>query len=335
MSRASTPPTTLVPPPNGIATAFASAHQDSHRSTSASSRGERHQVGRLGELPAEAAHHVAVGLAERVGRACVRVDGAVQPVGRIDPRRPQLHVLQRHRPLHLALAEAEVRADALRRLHDLVVRRLLVLVSPAPVLEATLGHWTDSFTAATMRAVRALLAVMGVLAALALCVLGGTLVYDAIDSLADGARHGETRTPIPGTTDVELDEGKYVVYYEVDSGTVLDADAIVIPSLDVEIRRAGDGPPLELDDYGSNLTVDSGGRAAKAAFTVGVPADGRYRISTSGEEGSGSVVLGKPLTRRVLSLVLGGAAFLAGLALGILVVAVVAGLTIRDRRQSA
>jgi len=186
-----------------------------------------------------------------------------------------------------------------------------------------------------MRAVRALLAVIGVVAALALCVWGGTLVYDAIDSLADGARLGETRTPIPGVTDVELDEGKYVVFYEVDSSTVVDAEAIVIPSLDLAIRRGGDGQPLELDDYGSNFTVEGGGRAAKAAYTVRVPADGRYRISTSGEEGTGSVVLGKPVTRRVLNLVLGGAAFLAGIALGILVIAIVAGLSIRDRRRRA
>ena len=178
---------------------------------------------------------------------------------------------------------------------------------------------------------RALLAVIGVLAALGLCVWGGTLVYDAIDSLADGARLGETRTPIPGSTDVELDEGKYVVFYEVTAGRVPDAATLEIPS----IRRGGDGPPLELDEYGSELTVDSGGRAARAAFTVRVPADGRYRITTSGEEGSRSVVLGKPLTRRVLSLVLGGAAFLAGLALGILVIAIVAGLSIRDRRKPA
>jgi len=186
-----------------------------------------------------------------------------------------------------------------------------------------------------MRAVRALLAVIGVVAALALCMWGGTLAYDAIDSLADGARRGETRTPIPGVTDVELDEGKYVVFYEVDSSTVIDADAISVPPIDLAIRRGGDGPPLELDDYGSNFTVDSGGRAAKAAFTVSVPSDGRYRISASGDEESGSVVLGKPVGRRILHLVLGVFAFLSGLALGILVVAIVAGLTIRDRRKQA
>ena len=95
-----------------------------------------------------------------------------------------------------------------------------------------------------MRGVRALAAALGVAAALGLCVWGGALTYDAIDSLTDGARIGETRTPIPGTTDVELDEGKYVVFYEVDASSVAGEDPIPVPGLIATIRRGGDGPPL-------------------------------------------------------------------------------------------
>ena len=183
---------------------------------------------------------------------------------------------------------------------------------------------------------RAIAAVIGVAAALGLCVWGGTLTYDAIDSLADGARRGETRTPIPGATEVHLDEGKYVVFYEVDASSVAAAEDIAVPSLDLSIRRDGDGPALALDDYGSSFTVDSGGRAAKAALTVQLPSDGRYRINVSGrpQAADPAVVLGKPVTRRVLRLVLGLAAFLSGLGLGILVIAIVAGLAIRDRRAA-
>ena len=182
---------------------------------------------------------------------------------------------------------------------------------------------------------RVLAAVLGIVAALGLCVWGGVLTYDAVDSLSDGARRGETRTPIPGATDVPLDEGKYVVFYEVDASSVADADDIAVPALDLTIRRDGDGPALALEDYGSDFTVDSGGRAAKAALTVEVPGDGRYRITTEGGEDAGdpSVVLGKPVTRRVLRLALGVAAFVAGLALGILVIAIVAGMAFRNRRR--
>ena len=67
--RGSTPPTTLVPPPYGI-TATSSEHaQSSTRSSSCSSRGTHHGVGRVVELAAEAAHDVAIGLPERVRRA--------------------------------------------------------------------------------------------------------------------------------------------------------------------------------------------------------------------------------------------------------------------------
>jgi hypothetical protein len=185
--------------------------------------------------------------------------------------------------------------------------------------------------------VRALATVIGVLVSLALCVWGGVLAYDAVDSLTDGARIGETRTPIPGRTDIDLDEGKHVVFYEVSASSVPAAEDIVVPALDLSIRRGGDGRSLELEDYGSEFNVESGGRAAKAAFTVRIPGDGRYRITTSGSADAAqpAVVLGKPVTRRVLRLVLGLAAFVAGLALGILVIAVAAGLAFRDRRKSA
>ena len=186
-----------------------------------------------------------------------------------------------------------------------------------------------------MRAVRALLAVIGVLVALALCAWGGTLVYDAIDSLADGARRGETRTPIPGITDVDLDEGKYVVFYEIATSSVPDVDDSSIPSFDLAIRRGGDGPALPLRGYGSDFTVESNGRTGRARYTVQIPSDGRYRITTAGnpEGADPAVVLGKPVTRRVLRLVFGAVMIIAGLTLGILVIAVAAGLAIRDRRR--
>lgn len=183
---------------------------------------------------------------------------------------------------------------------------------------------------------RALLAVIGVLAALALCAWGGTLVYNAIDSLADGARRGETRTPIPGVTDVDLDEGKYVVFYEVNASSVGEGN-VPVPRFTLTIRRSGDGPALEVEDYGSDFRVESGGRVGQATSTVRIPSDGRYRITTGGKVDAAepAVVLGKPVTRRVLRLVFGIVMFIAGLALGILVIAVAAGLAIRDRRRQS
>ena len=186
-----------------------------------------------------------------------------------------------------------------------------------------------------MGGMRAIGAVIGVAAALGLCVWGGTLTYDAIDSLIDGARLGETRTPIPGTTDVELDEGKYVVFYEVDAGSVGEGN-VPVPSFTAMIQRSGDGPALSVKDYGSDFRVESGGRVGQAVSTVRIPSDGRYRIRAGGspnEAADPAVVLGKPVTRRVLRLILGIAAFLGGLGLGILVITIVAGLAFRDRRK--
>jgi len=113
-------------------------------------------------------------------------------------------------------------------------------------------------------------------------------------------------------------------------------DRIAIPRFLVTIRRGGDGPPLAIEDYDSDFRVESGGRAAQAAATIRIPSDGRYRITASGrpDAADSAVVLGRPVTRRVLRLVLGLAAFLAGLALGTLVIAVAAGLSLRGHRQA-
>ena len=65
-----------------------------------------------------------------------------------------------------------------------------------------------------------------------------------------------------------------------------------------------------------------------------IPSDGRYRIRTTGTPvgDEPAVVLGKPVARRVLRLVLGATLFVAGLAIGLLVVAIAAGLAYRNRR---
>jgi hypothetical protein len=187
-----------------------------------------------------------------------------------------------------------------------------------------------------MGGVRALAAVLGVAAAIGLCAWGGKLTYDAVDTLTDGARIGNTRTPVPGTTDVELEEGKHVIYYEVDAGSAAGEDPIPIPRLRVRVRRGGDGPPLAVDDYGSNFRVESGGRTAQAAATVRIPGDGRYRIRVSGRPvgADPAVVLGRPVTRRVLRLVLGLAALVAGFALGILVIVLTVVVSLRKRRAA-
>ena len=134
--RGSIPPTTLVPPPNGIAFAPASAHQASTCSTSSSVRGAATTSGALLEVAAEAAHDVAVGLAERVHGAVValgRTDRGERR-RRLDARLGQDCLLELHRPLGLGRAEAEMGDDSLRGFADLLVSGLLVLEPPAPVL---------------------------------------------------------------------------------------------------------------------------------------------------------------------------------------------------------
>lgn len=185
---------------------------------------------------------------------------------------------------------------------------------------------------------RQLLLILGGLAAIVLSVVSVTITVDAIGSFSD-VRIGDTRTSIPGTREVELDEGKYVVFYEVsDEGVSDDSDGnLYVPPLDVRVHLPDAARSLDLDDYSSDFNVSSGGRDAQAIATVEVPEDNRYEITVSGsaDAASPAVVLGKPITRRILRLIVGIAGFVAGLALLALTGALAIGFAVRKPRSSS
>ena len=181
------------------------------------------------------------------------------------------------------------------------------------------------------------LLLLGAIAAVALTIWGGALAVHAAGALSS-TRLGETRTALPGTRDVEIDSGRYTVFYEIDEDSVVrsgDESEVPVPPLDITIRSRADGRPLELEDYGGSFDVTSGGRAATAVRSVRVPENGVYRIRADGRAGDASpaVVLGRPITRRVLRLVIAVVAVIGGLGLGALVLAT--GLALRSRDATA
>lgn len=163
----------------------------------------------------------------------------------------------------------------------------------------------------------------GAISALALLAIGVLLTADAAGSLSE-TRLGSTRTFVPGTRYVTLDARKYTVFYEIaasssDEGSL---DDLPVPALEVTIRRNGDEPPLRFEGYSGSFSIYSRGRGARAWRSVEVPEAGRYRIRTAGRaaEPEPAVVLGRPLTRRVLRLIVGIAGIVAGLAVAALTV---------------
>lgn len=178
---------------------------------------------------------------------------------------------------------------------------------------------------------RLLILALGALLAALLVGWGVRGAIDAADSLS-GTRIGATRTPMPGTRIVRLESGKHTVFYEVDDGAA-DGEEIDVPRLDVAIRRAEGGALLELEGFSGDLDLTSGGRAATAAGTVRIPEDGRYRLAVRGKADAAApaVVLGRPITARVLRLLVAVAGVLTGLCLGLLVGAVA--LALRPGRR--
>lgn len=181
---------------------------------------------------------------------------------------------------------------------------------------------------------RPTLLVLGALAGIALAVLGVSIVVDAIRGF-DETRIEETRTALPGSRTAELEEGKYVVFYEVADDSVGDvADGeFPIPALEVSLQRGGSGPALDLDDYSTNFDVSSDGRAARAYATVEVPEAGAYEITAAagGRASEPAVVLGRPVTGRIFRLITGLAGAAGGLGLVALVCALGIALALRKR----
>lgn len=186
---------------------------------------------------------------------------------------------------------------------------------------------------------RWILLALGAVIAAALLATGTILALDAIGALS-GTRIGDTRTPVPGTREAELQSGRHTVFYEVEEASVESHGpeggvSIDVPPLEIAIRRDGDGPALELDDYSGDLDVTSGGRAATAVRTVRVPDEGLYRISVAGpvDAASPAIVLGRPLLGRIMRMLVTIAAIVAGLCLWALVLA--SGIALRTRAPRA
>lgn len=104
--------------------------------------------------------------------------------------------------------------------------------------------------------------------------------------------------------------------------------AIVAAVVALALIAVGGAGALVLDRYGSELTVQSGGRAGIAINTVQVSRAGRYRLQAAGAAtpAGPAVVLGEPSGGRVLRLVLGIIVLVLGGLIGIaaIVLAVVA-----------
>lgn len=185
---------------------------------------------------------------------------------------------------------------------------------------------------------RRFLAVLGALFALVAVTAGVIITADGIHGLT-ATRLGETRTPVPGKRSIHLESRKYVLFFELAEASLPDdpdgsTGDLRVPALDLTIRRGGDGSPLALHRYGSDLQVSSGGRAARAFATVRVPRAGTYeiRVHSRADGSAPAVVLGRPVAGRVLRLVLGILLLVTGLATAALVAGIaVAGALRRER----
>lgn len=149
------------------------------------------------------------------------------------------------------------------------------------------------------------------LAALLLCacLAGGLALVARIIPKLHKTRIGATRTPAPGSREVRLSAGKYIVYYEAET-TGNDISLARPHGVTVRIETPSH-EPLPLRPYAGNFDTGSTYVDARAFLTVQIPRQGSYRITVMGQSlqpgaSAPRIVLGVPTGHNVLELVAAG-----------------------------
>jgi hypothetical protein len=109
------------------------------------------------------------------------------------------------------------------------------------------------------------------------------------------------RVRLPGVGTVQLEDRKYVVYYEAPG-----ADERV-PTFTIEVADAQTGNPIEIATYDGSLTYSFSGHEGSAQATVSPTDAGAYRVRAAGGGGTSdaSVAFGRSLAWPIARALLG------------------------------
>ena len=167
-----------------------------------------------------------------------------------------------------------------------------------------------------------------IVAAIAGAILWGVLAFTAIDDTVDDF----VRAPAPGTSAVQLQSRKYIVYLE---GPGVGRD--FTPPVELSIVDPASDRRLPVAEYAGSLSYEMGGHSGTAAGTVTPPRAGTYevRAATAAARSAGfEVALGDSVAGRIAWAILGA------LAIGGILLAAGIGLLVttgvrRSRRAGA
>jgi len=141
------------------------------------------------------------------------------------------------------------------------------------------------------------LAVAGVVGGIVLIVVGIRSYVDRIE--------GFERFPVPGSEQVDLDDGGHSIYFERPG---LDGED-VLPRLTVAVTPVAGGASLPLEDYDSDVSYEVSGHDGRGVFTFRVDDPGPYLVRADGS--GGEVAVGRGIGSRWVSSVIAGALVLA------------------------
>jgi hypothetical protein len=161
-----------------------------------------------------------------------------------------------------------------------------------------------------------------------LAIVGSVTVFGrTIIDLSDKVEDFE-RVAMPGSGTVQIDgTGGFTLYHEFPGASSDFASSSLLVTL-----AGPDGEPVDLDRYSGDVTYDYGGNEGLALYSFQVDEPGQYQVV--GEGDTGEVAIGRGIGKGLVGgIVFGLVLGFGGVALGVVIIIVVAVRRSRDRRN--
>lgn len=134
-------------------------------------------------------------------------------------------------------------------------------------------------------------------------VVGVAIAVRGFYGVVDWAK-GMPRIVVPGTGEISLGAGSYVVYGE----TLSRLDGTVYRTSSLELRcslQASDGASIALETPSARSTYELGGFSGESMFAVTIPRAEAYRLSCEGTGGPATLAVGTGFAMQILWIFVG------------------------------
>ncbi len=131
--------------------------------------------------------------------------------------------------------------------------------------------------------------------------LAGLFVAKFAFGMVDEVR-GMARVVVPGSGEVRLEAGSYVVYGETRSVVEDESYFTTSMSMRCNVVDSASGAPVPLESTTGSSSYTMGGFEGRSMFELAVPRAGAYRVTCEGDGGPATIAFGRGIGRAIFQL---------------------------------